>query len=778
MTTTRAWTILRLIAPLVPPLAAAGLQWMLWRLVSPLVWIFFYPAVFFSSWLGGLWGGLGATVVSIAFVSGIFLPAVHGFGTPRHLLSVGIFGIMGALFSLLHQRLRSVQRAMRASVAELDRAQTVAQTGSWHLDTGRNVLSWSDETHRIFGLPKGTLTYADFLARVHPDDRDAVDRCWKAALTGAPYDIVHRIVVDRQTKWVRERAELEFGSNHSVVGGVGTVQDVTAMKEAEAKLHAAHETERRLRAELEDVTLASSAVSDAVAQLPRADLAAVLHMIALQAQSLANAEYVALGVGTDPDRPFDPWVFVGVSGEVADAIGRHPGPVGTLGAVAREGHVVRIRDARSHPAYRGLPPQHPSIGSLLGIPIKYQGRSVGNLYLANKRGAAEFSEQDERLVHMLAARAAVAIETAALYEGEALQRAWLQTVIDQMPEAVIFLDYNGKLLLQNRMASALRRDTGRFFAPNCPVPFDVRNPDGTVLPVTELPIARAIRQGVCVVGVELAIVGPNDEWVPVLVSATPIRVGVQISGAVGVFQDISTLKQVERMREEWASIVAHDLRQPVGTIGLSADLLARSLPTGTRGEDLEALERIRSSARRLNRMIDDLLDASRIEASRLSVQPRMTDLGALIDEVVANLHEATSGFPIEVHHGGARAFIDADRIQQVIGNLISNAVKYGERGTTIRIDAIPRDDRVEVVVTNRGRGISSEQLPLLFNRFARTREARNGQAAGLGLGLYISRGLVEAHGGRMWAESVEGRETSFHFTIPRSIPVATPVAAE
>jgi PAS domain S-box-containing protein len=120
---------------------------------------------------------------------------------------------------------------------DLNRAQAVAHTGSWRLDVQRNQLLWSDETHRIFGIPKGTpMTYETFLSSVHPKDREYVDRKWTAALHGEPYDIEHRIIIDEEVKWVRERAELEFDSKGELKGGFGTVQDITERKRIENEL--------------------------------------------------------------------------------------------------------------------------------------------------------------------------------------------------------------------------------------------------------------------------------------------------------------------------------------------------------------------------------------------------------------------------------------------------------------------------------------------------------------------------------------------------------------
>jgi len=143
---------------------------------------------------------------------------------------------------------RRMEEALRASQKDLNRAQAVANIGSWRLDIRQNEFTWSDENHRIFGIPKGTpLTYETFLSRVHPEDRDAVDAAWKAGLAGAPYDIEHRIVANGRIKWVREKAFPEWDQDRVLMGGFGITQDITARKQAEENLRwRAEELERLL----------------------------------------------------------------------------------------------------------------------------------------------------------------------------------------------------------------------------------------------------------------------------------------------------------------------------------------------------------------------------------------------------------------------------------------------------------------------------------------------------------------------------------------------------
>jgi PAS domain S-box-containing protein len=155
---------------------------------------------------------------------------------------VRFFEGLGDQIGLTLQR-KQAEEALRQNQEDLNRAQAVGQIGSWRLDVERNVLTWSDENHRIFGIPQGTpMTYETFLSTVHEDDRRYVDTIWKAALRGEPYDIEHRIRANGEVKWVREKAYLEFGDNGELWGGFGITQDISSRKQAEEELKTLNES--------------------------------------------------------------------------------------------------------------------------------------------------------------------------------------------------------------------------------------------------------------------------------------------------------------------------------------------------------------------------------------------------------------------------------------------------------------------------------------------------------------------------------------------------------
>ncbi len=541
-------------------------------------------------------------------------------------------------------------------------------------------------------------------------------------------------------------------------------------RDSEEALISARDSEQRLRAELEKLGHASGAVSEVLADLPQSNLTGVLSMIALQAQSLVKADYVAVGVGVDARRSFSPGVSIGVSDAEAHRIGRPPRPVGTLGMVAREGALVRAEDIREHSGFRGFPEGHPPMAAMMGVPIQRRGRPMGNLYLARKPGAKAFSEQEERIIRMLAARVGVIIETAELYTSEALQRAWLQNIIDQMPDGVLLFDHEGRLKAVNQATSSLAGEqNGQRDAFGNPVLLDLRSPDGSRLPPDAWPWTRSLAGSEPLIRQEVLLRRRDGVLVPAVLSVAAVRDATgKSSGSVVIVQDISSQKALQRLREEWSAVVAHDLRQPVSTITMSAQLLLGQRGAEASERERRLIERIDASARRLNVMISDLQDASLIESARLALEPKDVALRPLVDAVVDGHQAALAGRKVEIQIDEAQhVWADADRIHQVLGNLLSNAAKYGEPGTEIVIASRSRNGAVEVAVTNRGPEIGPEQLSCLFNRFARTVAAKRSGKPGLGLGLYIAKGLVEAHGGQLWAES-GGGATTFRFTLDQT----------
>jgi PAS domain S-box-containing protein len=589
------------------------------------------------------------------------------------------------------------------------------------------------------------------------------------ALNSTPI-VVLTAIADQElrARLLGEGAQDYLNKPFSVAELRARVRNLVARKIAEDLLS-------RLQGQIVAVSLASTEISEAVAGIPEESVRAVLQTIAVNASNLTGAEFAAAGIGADPTRPFEIWTFVGMSAEQAAELGRPPHPAGLLGLVSADNKSVRLRDLREHPAYRGFPPHHPEMRSFIGAPIRYRGKVAGNLYLANKRGAVEFTAEDQQIVEMLAARAGIAVETARLYAAEGRAHTWLQAVVDQMPEGIVLMDAEGHVMVENQALRVLTNAKppvpDRF---GNPVTIDLRRPSGEPLAPDDFPIVKAMVTSEISWGEEFVGRRTDDRLTPFLVSAAPILTADRtLAGAVMVFQDISVLKELERMREEWASIIAHDLRQPISVIALRSALLQRAPLSEEQRNDVR---QIHASAERLDRMTSDLMDASLLETRRMQVTLDRLDLSQFLRDVVQRVPVGAGRTRIQVP-SDARLFIkgDAQRLEQVLDNLLSNAVKYGAPKADIFLEARYAHGNAEILVTNRGAGIPPDDLPLLFERFFRSRAAETGTTRGLGLGLYIARGIVEAHKGQIWAESVPGDVTTFHIVIPLD---GSPVPAE
>jgi PAS domain S-box-containing protein len=345
------------------------------------------------------------------------------------------------------------------------------------------------------------------------------------------------------------------------------------------------------------------------------------------------------------------------------------------------------------------------------------------------------------------------------------ERKRLEAVLDQMPGAVVLTDARGQIMLQNRAALTFSATNTRHI--KTLTGFDIRLPSGEAHAPETLPLAKAIRDGTTTQSIELLIRRADGDLIPVLASAAPIRgPSGEFVGAVAVFQDIIRLKHLERLREEWTSIIAHDLRQPITTIMMSAALLERQTGECSCTSDQRTLQYIVRSAKKIERMTTDLMDVSLIESKRLALDMKEIDLRVLVSEVLDWMAAQLQGHLLRVEVRGLVQPVHADRgrIEQVLTNLLSNAAKYGDPDTPIDVAIETLEDELAVSVTNCGKGLEPDELGSIFARFRRGRAAAG--ATGVGLGLYISKGLVAAHGGRMWAESTPGKTTTFHFTLP------------
>lgn len=242
----------------------------------------------------------------------------------------------------------------------------------------------------------------------------------------------------------------------------------------------------------------------------------------------------------------------------------------------------------------------------------------------------------------------------------------------------------------------------------------------------------------------------------------------RIVGLFGYARDITQRKRIEELREEYIHTITHDLRAPLTIIQGQAQAVQRTLQrSGLNGMAGRGVDAIVTSAKRMNAMIQDLVDAARIESDQLTVNAKPVDIRGFLIDLKERMAEVAGAerVLVEVPEGLPLVLADPDRLERIISNLLANALKYSAPDTQVVVTATQGEGQVVTAVADRGQGIPPEMLSHLFERYYRTSLARESKE-GLGLGLYITKGLVEAHGGCIWVESEVGKGSTFYFSLP------------
>jgi len=490
----------------------------------------------------------------------------------------------------------------------------------------------------------------------------------------------------------------------------------------------------------------------------------LLLQLVLHACEITGARYGALGVLADDRRSLKDFVYVGVPEETAGAIGHLPEGKGLLGAVIRERSTIRVPNMREDPRASGFPPGHPPMRSFLGVPLRVGDAVFGNFYLTDKVGADAFSEEDARHLELFSAQASLTVAYAR--QAEQAERRLFEIVVHHAPHGIVYFpaDPNGEVLGNPAAARLL----GRITRGNDPArTYDLKHPNGVPLEDAELPSTRALNLE-AVVNLETLIERRQGSAVPALISAAPVRSesGAKL-GAVVIYQDITALKQLQHLRQDFLAMVAHDLRTPLQSVLMQVELLIRRSHGVAAQVPVTTLESMKRSGQQVERLVGDLLDASRIDAHGVTLDLAPVRLPDLVASLISRIEGTlgTHAISVEVTGSPPPVTADARRVEQVVTNLLENASKYSADGTPIRVVVAPSGRGATLAVLDQGPGIPPEELPRLFDRYFQAQRAR-AKRRGLGLGLFIAKGLVEAHGGSIAAESTPGVGSTFRVWLP------------
>lgn len=423
---------------------------------------------------------------------------------------------------------------------------------------------------------------------------------------------------------------------------------------------------------------------------------------------------------------------------------------------------------------RGAPEMIRLLGlrNLICVPLlTRQGDFLGVVEVGNKREGAPFTHDDLALMQAYAQQAAVALQNARLVEAEQRRAQELDAVIENMTEGVSIANAKGQIMRINRVGREILdvppRKPGEYgLLQDYFGALDLRYPDGRPIPFQAWPPNRALK-GETFADMEVILTRADGKQFDLLFGGSAVRDEAgNILLAVNVWRDITAFRELEKRREEFIHIVAHDIRAPLTIVLGHAQLIVQAAKAGQIDKVITSAEAITTSARRMNTMISDLVDSARLEAGQLRLEKRAIDLRSFMFDLLGRLAGVmdVKRVKVDIPADLPPVSADPDRFERIILNLLSNALKYSPPETEVIMRARRTDRSVTVSVTDRGIGIAPEDLPHIFERFYRAKGVRQGE--GLGLGLYIAKMLVEAHGGRIWAESELGKGSTFYFTLP------------
>ena len=535
-----------------------------------------------------------------------------------------------------------------------------------------------------------------------------------------------------------------------------------------------HENPDELRRRVEALEERLSRLSAAILRVSSSlELDTVLQEVLDSARTLTDARYGVMAT-VDEAGQIDAFVVSGFTPEEKTQMAAWPDGPRLFAHFQDLAAPIRLADLPTYVRALGLSTDLMRSKTLQGTPMRHGGVHVGNFFLAEKEAGQEFTDADEEVLVLFASQAATAIANARTHRDERRARADLEALIETSPVGVVVFDAaTGRPVMLNREA---RRITKSLHLPDRSTEqvlevVTCQRADGREVSMAEFPIAQQLSTPETVRAEEIKLSVPDGRSITTLINSTPI-LGAEgaVESVVVTMQDLAPLQELEKMRAEFLGVVSHELRTPLISIkGSTATVLGAS-PAPEPAEMLQFFRVIDQQADHMRGLIGDLLDHGRLVTGTLSVSPEPAEIAALVDEARTTVQGGGAGraLRIELPEDLPRVLADRPRIVQVLTNLLSNAARHSPDSSPIRVSAERDGLQVAISVIDQGQGVLPDQLPRLFSTHAgAVGGGQESRPHGAGLGLAICRGLVEAHGGRIRAESGgPGRGTQFTFTLP------------
>ncbi len=671
-----------------------------------------------------------------------------------------------------------IQRLLEATRQAEVRFRDVALSTSdwvWETDLNGTITYCSEQVEQAMGYPAGEVLGRNIFEALPPADRWPVRRLFLQALRQRQAVRQINLTVlrrDGQPVPLMLSAVPVLDAGGQPAGFRGVARDVTAERQAEQREQLALDIGRQITGVLE-----------------LADLARV---VARRVQAAFDLYHVRLYLYDEQDQTL---VLSEGAGEAGGELARvHPTlPLGArpslIALSARTRQPVISNDTDSDPNYLATP-LLPDTRAEAAFPLVRGERLLGVLD-AQATGLGHFDAAEVRALEIVAAYLAVAIDNAYMYrdlerhtqhledlvvertEQIVEERERLRAIVESAGDGIMFLNLDGLIKYVNpaweRLTGyaadrALGRFTREIFIPN----------RQRIEQQRAALAAGEVWQG------EVQLRRPDGGELDMALTLAPVtdRHGA-LANAVGVLRDISAQKHLERMRQQFMASVSHELRTPLTNIKLFHSLAEKGLPERREGY----LRTMGAEIERLERLVTDLLDMSRLDRGAMPMYPRPLDLNQLVTRVLAvqQARAAEAGLTLQTDlaEGLPRVYGDSERLEQVLVNLVNNAINYSQPGGTLGVQTRLADaaglPSLALVVWDTGIGIAPSDLPFIFDRFFRAEVVKQEGISGTGLGLAIVREILELHGGSIRVESTPGHGTTFIVTLPAA-PDSPPAA--
>ncbi|MCX7920220.1 MAG: ATP-binding protein [bacterium] len=451
---------------------------------------------------------------------------------------------------------------------------------------------------------------------------------------------------------------------------------------------------------------------------------------------------------------------------------------GIAGQVAKSGTAIWVKDIERDPRFRRKSKKKYLTKSFISVPLTIKNEVIGVLNVNDRIDNRSFTREDFELVTILASQAAVAIDNAKLYAETEQMRNYLQNILNNLVETVVVIDHTNVCTFVNENARL-------FFKPS------VRSAIGFKYPeIFNSRIAKAMRDVINATYQNGIVIDQEIEYKDEKGTVIPIGITGSLLHSVDdhdskakpeiilIFRDLTASHELTRLRilnemkTEFVSTVSHELRTPLTAIKGSVGLMAEGRTGPLSPVQQEMITLIKRNTDRLARMIDDLLELTRAEAGRMRIDPKYIELRDVVKDVFALLSQqaATQNLELrsEIPPEYSPMYVDADKLQQVLINLVGNAIKFTPENGSVTVQATETEQYWQIAVRDTGIGIPAEELPKIFDAYHQVRHPqRENVFKGFGLGLPITKRIIDAHNGKIWVKSRLGKGTTFTFRIPK-----------